>query len=56
MYISADPGVVLMLSGTREFLGFQDFKSVRCMVVIFRNVASDHGRLSSILGQSFEDL
>jgi hypothetical protein len=56
MYISADPDVVVMLSGTREFLGFQVFTSARCMVVIFRNVASDHGRLSSILGQSIEDL
>ena len=46
MYISADPDVIVMWSGTREFLGFHGFTSARCMVVSFRNVASDHGRLS----------
>jgi len=56
MYISADPDFVVMWSGTREFLGFQDFTSSSFMFVIFRNVASDHGRLSSILAQSMGDL
>ena len=56
MYISADPDFVVMWSGTREFLGFRDFTLARFMAVIFRNVASDDRRLSSILGQTMGDL
>jgi hypothetical protein len=44
-----------MLSGTREFLGFQDFTSSTFTVVILRNVASDHGRLSLIPDKSMGD-